>query len=141
MKRKEFMNRLFFISAIILLMAACNTTKTEKLTISSVQPECTVVGPQKCLLVKEEGQTNWTFFYDNIEGFNYEPGYEYVIEIKKEKKAKRPNNASSIRYIFVKEISKIQKSESMPQFPMGNDDNFMPEETDPMLNDTVEVDG
>lgn len=29
----------------------------------------------------------------------------------------------------------------MPQFPMGNDDNFMPEETDPMLNDTVEVDG
>ncbi|MFR9164868.1 MAG: DUF4377 domain-containing protein [Dysgonomonas sp.] len=115
------MNRLLFIAAIITaaLFVSCNEApKTEKMTIASQQGDCVGVAPQKCLLIKMEGQTEWQFFYDQIEGFTYEPGYEYVIEVKKEEIKNPPMDRSSIKYIFVKEVSKTQKvSENLPQIP------------------------
>lgn len=89
-----------------------------KLTIASEQVDCTGVGPQKCFLIKQEGETDWSFWYSGIQEFNYEPGYEYVIEVKVDTVATPAADASSIIYTFVQEISKIQKqSENMPNIP------------------------
>lgn len=104
--------------AATLLFTACNTSKevTEKLVIASEQGDCVGVAPMKCLLIKRDGQTEWEFFYNNIEGFNYEPGYEYVLEVKTEKIDNPAADQSAIKYILVKEISKDQKkSENLPQ--------------------------
>lgn len=89
-----------------------------KLTIASDQVDCTGVGPQKCFLIKQEGETDWSFWYSGIQEFNYEPGYEYVIEVKVDTVATPAADASSIIYTFVQEISKTQKqSENMPSIP------------------------
>lgn len=85
------------------------------LTIASEQVDCTGVAPQKCFLIKKEGETDWSFWYSGIKDFNYEPGFEYVIEVKVETVANAPADASTINYTFVKEVSKTQKqSENLP---------------------------
>ena len=58
---------------------------------------------------------NWNLFYSQIEGFSYEPGYEYVLQVRKEKIDNPPADGSSIRYRLVKVVSKTQKeSEGLP---------------------------
>ncbi|MEK6492655.1 DUF4377 domain-containing protein [Myroides odoratimimus] len=78
-------------------------------TIASKLVDCTGVAPMKCMQYKEEGSDEWLNMYSSIEGFNYEEGYEYVIEVKREKVENPPADASSIKYILVKEISKTKK--------------------------------
>ena len=98
-------------------MTQCTTTANasagdEKTFIVGPQTvDCTGVAPMKCLQVKENVSGNWTNFYSNIEGFTYEPGYEYVLKVKTEKIANPPADASSIKYTLVKQVSKTKKKE------------------------------
>ena len=86
-----------------------------KLTVASEQVDCTGVGRQKCFLTKKDGDADWSFWYSGIREFNYEPGFEYVIEVKVDTVATPPADASSIIYTLVQEISKTQKqSENIP---------------------------
>lgn len=103
--------------AISLFFGSCsNSVKTEKLTVASQQGNCIGVAPMKCLLIKKEGQPEWEFFYSNIEGFNYEPGYEYVLEVKVDSIGEPAADQSSLKYTLVKEVSKEKKiSENLPQ--------------------------
>lgn len=112
---KRITLHLFAITIIALVFSSCKTSQPN-LYVASKEVDCTGVGPQKCLLIKENKDDQWTFFYQGIEGFNYEPGYEYALEIKKEKIENLPADASSVRYILVKEITKEKKeSENLPQ--------------------------
>ena len=100
---------LSLLASVLLLGSCTGSQNTEKMTIASQQGDCVGVAPMKCLLVKVEGQPDWEFFYNNIEGFNYEPGYEYVLEVKKEELKNPAADQSAIKYTLVKEISKTQK--------------------------------
>lgn len=104
--------------ATIAMLASCSAPKdkdTVQMTVASEKRTAMGVGPMEVLQVKEGDATEWSFFYSNIEGFNFEEGYEYVLEVKKEKKEQPiPADASSIKYILVKEVSKTKKtSENM----------------------------
>ncbi|MCJ7932343.1 MAG: DUF4377 domain-containing protein [Chryseobacterium sp.] len=96
-------------------MTQCTTTAgasaaDEKTFIVGAQTEdCTGVAPMKCLQVKEKNSESWTHLYSNIEGFTYEPGYEYVLKVKTEKIANPPADGSSIKYTLVKQVSKTKK--------------------------------
>ncbi len=96
-------------------MTQCTTTAgasaaDEKTFIVGPQTaDCTGVAPMKCLQVKETPSGDWTNFYTNIEGFTYEPGYEYVLKVKTEKIANPPADGSSIKYTLVKQVSKTKK--------------------------------
>lgn len=110
---------MLLLFAVSLLLVSCkSSTGTEKLVVASEQGDCMGVAPMKCFLVKKEGQTSWEFLYNNIEGFKYEPGYEYVLDVKVEKIENPAADQSSLKYVFVKEISKVLKtSEGLPQIP------------------------
>lgn len=114
MKTKSFI-RLFFISfsAFILLNCTANSqtaNSAEKtLFVSSETKDCTGVMPMKCLQVRENAADSWGNFYSNIEGFTYEPGFEYELKVKTEKIANPPMDRSSIKYILVKQVSKVKK--------------------------------
>jgi len=77
--------------------------------VASQTVDCTGVAPMKCLQVKEKESESWQNFYSNIEGFTYEPGYEYILKVKTEKIANPPADASSIKYTLIKQVSKIKK--------------------------------
>lgn len=111
------MKTIFYLSiSILLLFTSCmDKANTVMYTIASQNADCTGVGRQKCLLVKKGDAKDWEYFYSHIEGFNYEPGYEYQLEVKEEKLEDVPADASSVKYVLVKEISKINKiSENLP---------------------------
>ncbi|WP_326984042.1 DUF4377 domain-containing protein [Chryseobacterium sp. MYb264] len=89
---------------------AVSSNGNEKTFIVGPQTaDCTGVVPMKCLQVKETPGGDWTNFYTNIDGFTYEPGYEYVLKVKTEKIKNPPADGSSIKYTLVKQISKTKK--------------------------------
>ena len=53
---------------------------------------------QPVLLVKANDDTSWRALYGGIEGFEYQPGYEYRLRIKAEQLPDPPQDGSSIRY-------------------------------------------
>ena len=101
---------------MVLAFVACTSNKdTVKFTIASKTANCTGEGQQKCMLVKKGNATDWEYFYSPIEGFNYEEGYEYVLEVKESSVDNPPPGRSSIQYTLIKEVSKIKKtSENIP---------------------------
>lgn len=111
------MNKLLLIAVSVPLMASCGSSSdTEKITVASAYVDCVGVAPQKCLLIKRAGEQNWRYWHSGIEGFDYEPGYEYVIRVRKENIENPAMDQSSIRYILVKVVSKKKKeSEHLPQ--------------------------
>ncbi|MEA5511637.1 META and DUF4377 domain-containing protein [Crocosphaera sp. UHCC 0190] len=67
-------------------LSKSNTPTTEKTVyISPETVDCIGVAPKKCLQIKETPGDNWTLFYESIEGFTYEPGYNYQVRIAQKK--------------------------------------------------------
>lgn len=112
--------KLLFAAALsIVIMVSCATKagaqkeNIERLEINSKLTDCMGVAPMKCMQVKYLDRTgsnkeNWSAMYEGIEGFEYEPGYIYVLEVEKEILDPKnvPADASTIRYKLVKVVSK-----------------------------------
>ena len=81
-----------------------------KIIVADHQEDCIGLVPQKCLLTKLAEQTNsqtgWEYRYSGIEGFDYEPHYEYILLIKNTTIANPPADTSSIHSKLIKIIEK-----------------------------------
>lgn len=105
----------FFTLLGVLFACAGAKEDVRTWTIASETRSCTGVGPQTCLLVKEEGAPDWTYFYDRIDGFDYQKGYEYVVEVRVDDVENPPMDASSKSYSLIKVVDKQKKdSEGLP---------------------------
>jgi len=96
------------------IVAACGPvggTAEKTIYVGQRQVDCVGVAPQKCLLVKEKPGDDWTMYYDQIQGFDYEPGYEYELRIVEEEVENPPADASSIRWTLVEVVSKTRSLE------------------------------
>ena len=67
---------------------------------------CEGEGPQECYQVKETPDGEWQLFYDEIEGFEWEPGYEYELRVNVYQVENPPAGGSSLRYELVEVVSK-----------------------------------
>lgn len=120
------MKRIYWlkISVLFLVFFSCTSEQEiqkKTILVASKQVDCTGVGPQKCMLIKEHATQNWEYFYDTIEGFNYEEGFEYVLNISEKEISPVPADASSIQTILIEIISKTKKdSENLPTICSGN---------------------
>lgn len=79
--------------------------------VNSQKVDCVGVGPMRCTQVQKGaklGEQDWEFFYDEIEGFDYEEGYIYKLMVKETSKPKNevPADASSIRYELLEVLDK-----------------------------------
>ncbi len=111
-------------AAIVLAAMACsdgtggseNGLEKEVLVAHFVSA-CVGVGPQQCLNVRESADDDWTLWYDPIEGFEHEAGYDYRLLISETQVADPPADASSIRWTLVEVLEKT------PVEPSGADGN------------------
>jgi heat shock protein HslJ len=69
-------------------------------TVAPEKVDCVGVGPRQCLVVNGEN------FFASIEGFDFEPGYQHVIQVNRAKRENVPADASTYEYTLVEEISK-----------------------------------
>ena len=96
------------------VLAACGPAggPAEKtIYVGPRQVDCEGVAPQKCMLVRESLDDDWTMYYDRIVGFDYEPGYEYELRIVEEEVENPPADASSIRWTLLEVVSKAPSLE------------------------------
>lgn len=107
------MKKFLLILSVVTLCASCaKREKTETLTVASERAIDQSVPGQECFLVKHDGQQDWELWCFDIEGFDYQPGYEYVIRIKE----KQEPGIALRKYELVNEVSKVMKeSEKMPE--------------------------
>lgn len=117
------MKRLLGVMFAGAVLTACASTAQNQviLKVASSQADCVGVAPQKCLLVQEVVETaaaiaDWEFFYSNIDGFTYEPGFEYTLLIDKVPREHVAADQSSMIYRLAKVVDKTAKtSENMPK--------------------------
>lgn len=95
---------IIFIAIVSLVLMACKETKVVELKSALV--DCEGVSKQKCLQYKEKGDDEWKLFYGEIEGFTYEEGYHYELEVDIEKVDNPPADGSSLKYTLKKLIKK-----------------------------------
>lgn len=75
--------------------------------IAPHRAECTGVAAQRCLLVRQGSELTWTYFYDVIEGFTYEEGYNYKLRVARRKVKDPPADGSAYRYRLVAVLEKV----------------------------------
>lgn len=103
--------RYLFIWLALLALVACSgtsptqSTKAMKWKIDHYQVPCVGEGILLCYLLTREGGER-EYFYDEIEGFDYEWGYIYEIEVEQSPVRQPMADASSFSYRLTKQLSK-----------------------------------
>lgn len=78
----------------------------ETLYINSELVDCEGVGPQKCMQMRRAPDEEWELFYNQIEGFTFEPGFTYELRVRVTPAADVPADASSLQYKLVEVVAK-----------------------------------
>ena len=76
------------------------------LEVDSERVPCVGVGPMECLRVRAPGEEEWQLFYESIEGFEFEPGGRYVLEVERTRRPNPPADASRFRYRLIEIVSR-----------------------------------
>ena len=80
----------------------CNSSsETKILYVDSKLVDCVGVGPQQCMLIKENQDTEWEMFYDNIHGFDYQEGIQYKLHVTISQIENPPADGSSLKYELI----------------------------------------
>lgn len=91
---------IFFFNAI--------ADETKVILVGPILVDCVGVGPQKCMIFKENNSTKWHMFYDQIEGFNFEEGISSKLEVKVSDVSDVPADASSLKYSLLEILDKTE---------------------------------
>jgi heat shock protein HslJ len=106
---------ILLVVAVVLMaaLAACQPIQDDReaggkimtLYVGPELQECVGVAPMECMLVKEDPEGEYELFYSQIEGFTFEPGYEYELLVMVEDVANAPADASSKKYTLVEIVN------------------------------------
>jgi hypothetical protein len=85
----------------VALTGCSDSTDTTRLWIGPERVECEGVAPMMCLQVATSEDSDYQLFYDMIEGFDYQEGTSYVIDVSITEVENPPADASSLQYTLV----------------------------------------
>ncbi len=144
---------LLILSIISILGISCSDENFETTNMRVNHFQQTAIGvDQRLVNLIQEGNdigfNDWSYFYDNIEGFDYELGYIYDLSVRKETVSNPPADGSSIKYILNRIISKERVANNItfeirlksvimsnpPSFVIGNNNSGF------KILDTIEID-
>lgn len=102
---------IFFSLLFGIFLYSCGTTErmTNKIIYLGSETKTCDAGviKKECYQVKwTKNQEDWEYFYNEIQGFEYEEGYFYTLKVKVERIDNPPADASSLRYHLIKELEK-----------------------------------
>lgn len=82
-------------------------TDGEILHIGPLLQECVGVAVQDCMIVRFDGEDDLSFFYDQIDGFTYEAGFEYTLLVNISEVENPPADASSLSYELIEVVQQL----------------------------------
>ncbi|HRP07429.1 MAG TPA: DUF4377 domain-containing protein [Gemmatimonadales bacterium] len=106
------MARPAFVLAAASAISACGVTTPESprrtLVVQHHMAECFTVNVFRCYLAREPGATDFSFMSTPIEGFTYEWGNVYELEVEEHVVNNPPMDGSAIRLELVAERSRTR---------------------------------
>ena len=106
-----------FSTSLFLVIFAVPLAYAEETKTFFIHPQlvdCVGVGPMKCMLVRENTYSDWKFFYDKIQRFNFVPGNAYQVSVMITDVINPPADASSKKYELIKIISQELTAKHAP---------------------------
>jgi heat shock protein HslJ len=103
---------LICLSVISLCFAPIKSPKLKikspfrKLFVGAKTVDCSGDGKGKCMMVKNSPEKNWEYFYDQIEGFKHEQGYEYQLLVEIVDVPEGLEDGTFFKYVLKRVISK-----------------------------------
>jgi hypothetical protein len=99
------------IGTAFMLLASCSNAsgpgdRVLTLQVASTKVPCTGMFPTQCLQIRSGPGEPWGLTYGGIEGFTYEPGYEYTLRVSRRTIANPPADGSSVVYRLVAVLSR-----------------------------------
>lgn len=105
-----FKKIIILLSFVVVSCSSDNRKEIKSLVINSFKVPCTGVAPMSCYQVKDSKEDEtWSNFYNEIEGFDYVPGFLYTLEVEVQTIPENdvPADGSSLKYTLVKVVEKI----------------------------------
>ena len=107
------MKKIFGMFFIAIICIGCENNMKKKTTtfwVNSAKVDCAGVSQMQCLQIKRSKEGNWENFYQKIEGFTFEPGFIYTIEVTVDSLPTKDihADASALKYNLVKIHTKEQ---------------------------------
>ncbi len=108
------MKKIMYACAAIVFLAGCataakNSPNEMKLKIAHYKVPCSGESVQLCFVIKKDNGEK-EFFYDQIEGFDYQWGYDYELTVEKRIIKLPKADMSSNTYKLIKIIKKEKVS-------------------------------
>ena len=108
---------ILLLGLIVFVIPSSYAEEIKIFYVNSQLVDCVGVGPMKCMQVREDLNSEWRYFYDSIQGFEFNPGNTYTIKLKVTDVENPPADASSKKY----ELIEILYQESTTKhFPYKN---------------------
>jgi Domain of unknown function (DUF4377) len=95
-------------------LSSCEPTGLDLLDLYVGPEKATCYGPfeRTCLLVREDPSAEWELFYDDIRGFEWEPGYEWKLRVSRGRISKPLQDQSAYTWDLIAVISKTRVAAS-----------------------------
>ncbi len=94
---------------MMITLGACQAQQVgsaQILYVDSKKIACSGLVPRQCLRVRHAENADWEFFYETINGFEYETGYRYKLSVQTSSLQDPPQDASSLQYDLLEVLEK-----------------------------------
>ncbi len=105
---------ILLLGAPLFTATSCSNPATlygeEEIIVFEVAPErepCQGEMEDRCLQVRRPGEEEWRNFFDPIQGFDYEEGFFYTIEVSRREVLNPPADGSSFEYRLIEVLEKV----------------------------------
>ena len=88
-------------------LSGLTVSSTKTLVVNEEKATCSGIAENKCLLIKEPGKKEFELFYQDIEGFVFEPGYRQTILVSERYIPNAMVKEAQPVYSLIKVISKV----------------------------------
>lgn len=108
------------ILVFLLLTIGCDRDEhIETLIIGPYTETCQGFIEQQCYLEFNAESQKWEFFYESIQGFDFEPGYIYTLKVRLEDRGTEIQDVGRYAYHLVEVLGKEEASvdEKPPRIP------------------------
>ena len=91
-------------------LSKTSETNTEILIIGPYTQTCQGFIEQECFLEYNEKSQQWEFFYENIQGFDFVPGYIYRLKVSLHEREEGIQDVGKYEYRLIEVLSKEEAS-------------------------------
>src|SRR5688572_20515689 len=89
--------------------------ETEILIIADQRVKCGFTGRDECLQVKRLDEERFRLFFQNIERFNFVPGYFYVLEVQSPAIRNTSTFSTGNKYRLIRVLARVKAEKTSPQ--------------------------